>query len=247
MKNLRILLYMFVAVFTLNSCTDEVDPQDTPYITFAESSMDVTFDQGGSSTQSVVIYAANITDQDRTVGIQVNGASTDVDPAAYVVPTTVTIPAGSNEAMLDINLTDVNMSPFAVQTLVVSIVADPMIYTGGDLTISVGLNCPNNGVKVKMVLGFDSWPEEVYWRLIDLDAGVIVLASNPTPAYGAYAGLANTSITIQECVNSGNYQLQIFDGYGDGGTSYVVSADGVQIANVSASSYGGSTSVDFTL
>ena len=237
---------MFVAVFTLNSCTDEVDPQDTPYITFETSSMDITFDQGGSITQEVKVYAANTSNQERTVGIAVVGASTDVDAAAYVVPTTVTFAAGSNVAVLNIDLTDVNMSPFASQTLVVSITNAPEIYTGEDLTISVGLRCPNNGVKVKMVLGFDSWPEEVYWRLVDVNAGVIVLASNPTPAYGAYAGMTG-GITIQECVPSGDYQLQIFDGYGDGGTSYVVTADGVQVANVSASSYGGSTSVDFSI
>ncbi|MDG1111806.1 MAG: hypothetical protein P8N22_08485, partial [Polaribacter sp.] len=106
--------------------------------------------------------------------------------------------------------------------------------------------CPNNGIKVKMVLGFDSWPEEVYWRLVDVNAGVIVLASQATPGYGAYAGMTG-GITIQECVASGDYQLQIYDGYGDGGTSYVVTADGVQVANVGASSYGGSTSVNFSI
>jgi hypothetical protein len=57
MNKLRILLYMCIAVFTLNSCTDEVDPQDTPYITFETSSMDITFDQGGSITQEVKVYA----------------------------------------------------------------------------------------------------------------------------------------------------------------------------------------------
>ena len=246
MNKLRILLYMCIAVFTLNSCTDEVEPQDTPYITFETSSMDITFDQGGSITQEVKVYAANTSDQERTVGIAVVGASTDVDAAAYVVPTTVTFAAGSNVATLSINLTDVNMSPFASQTLVVSLTNAPEIYTGEDLTINVGLRCPNNGVKVKMVLGFDSWPEEVYWRLVDVNAGVIVLASQATPGYGAYAGMTG-GVTIQECVPSGDYQLQIYDGYGDGGTSYVVTADGVQVASVSASSYGGSTSVDFSI
>jgi len=101
---------MCIAVFTLNSCTDEVEPQDTPYITFETSSMDITFDQGGSVTQEVKVYAANTSDQERTVGIAVVGASTDVDAAAYVVPTTVTFAAGSNVAVLNIDLTDVNMS-----------------------------------------------------------------------------------------------------------------------------------------
>ena len=246
MNKLRILLYMCIAVFTLNSCTDEVEPQDTPYITFETSSMDITFDQGGSVSQEVKIFAANIKDADRTIGISVVGASTDVDAAAYIVPTTVTIPGGSNVAILNIDLTDVNMSPFAAQTLVVSIVNATEIFTGDDLTINVGLNCPNNGIKVKMELGFDSWPEEIYWRLVDVNAGVIVLASQATPGYGAYAGMTG-GITIQECVPSGDYQLQIYDGYGDGGTSYVVTADGVQVANVGASSYGASTSVDFSI
>lgn len=247
MKKIKLLLYVFLAIFTLNSCTDEVEPQNTPFITFESQSIDITFDQGTAATQEVKIYAANITDQDRTFGVAVVGASTEVDAAAYIVPTTITIPGGSNEATLTINLTDINMSPFATQALVISLEASADMYTGEDLTMNVSLNCPNNGIKFIMELGFDDWPEEVYWRLVDVNAGVIVAASQATPGYGAYAGMNRGEVTVQECIPSGDYQLQIFDGYGDGGTSYVVTAGGVQIASVAAGAYGSSTTVDFSI
>ena len=246
MKKIKLLIYVFLAVFTLNSCTDEVEPQDTPFVTFESQSIDITFDQGSSVTQEVKIYTANITDQDRTIGVSVVSASTEVDAAAYIVPTTITIPGGSNVATLSIDLTDINMSPFATQALVLSLAASADIYTGEDLTINVGLNCPNNGIKLKMVLGFDDWPEDIYWRLVDVNASAIVIASQASPGYGAYAGMTG-GITIQECVASGDYQLQIYDKYSNGGTSYVVTVDGVQVESVAANAYFGSTTVDFSI
>lgn len=247
MKKIKLfLLLITTSLIILTSCEENEVPTAN-FITFESQNIDITFDQGTAATQEVKIYAANITDQDRTFGVAVVGASTEVDAAAYIVPTTITIPGGSNEATLTINLTDINMSPFATQALVISLEASADMYTGEDLTMNVSLNCPNNGIKFIMELGFDDWPEEVYWRLVDVNAGVIVAASQATPGYGAYAGMNRGEVTVQECIPSGDYQLQIFDGYGDGGTSYVVTAGGVQIASVAAGAYGSSTTVDFSI
>ena len=41
--------------------------------------------------------------------------------------------------------------------------------------------------------------------------------------------------------------MQIFDSYGDGGTSYIVTADGVQVGSVAANAYGSSATVDFSI
>jgi hypothetical protein len=247
MKKIKLLLFMAVAVFALNSCTDENEPQNTPYVTFEASSLDVVFDQGTSTTKEVAIYAGNITSNDRTINVSVVDGSTNVDPAAYTVPTSVTIAGGSNVVMLNVGLTDINMSPFASQMLVLKLEGTADVYVSENLTINVGLNCPNNGVKLKMDIVFDDgYPEEIYWRLIDVNAGVIVLTSSAASSYGAYAGLTG-GITIQECIPSGDYQLQVYDSYGDGGTSYAVSADGVQVITIAENSYTTSTSVNFSI
>jgi hypothetical protein len=103
-------------------------------------------------------------------------------------------------------------------------------------------------IELEIDLGFDSWPEEIYWRLVDLNNDdEIVMTSSSASDYGAYSGMAG-GVTVQNCnIPSGDYRLEIFDQYGDGGTSYVVKVDGVQVANVGASSYGSSTSVDFSI
>lgn len=247
MKKIRLfLLLITTSLIFLTSCEENEVPTAN-FVTFGSQQMDVTFEQGTAATQEVKIYTANITDQDRTFGVVVVGALTEVDAAAYIVPTTITIPGGSNEATLTISLTDINMSPFATQALVISLETSADMYTGNDLTMNVSLKCPNNGKKFKLELGFDDWPEEVYWRLVDVNAAVIVAASQETPGYGAYAGMSRGEVTIQECIPSGDYQLQIFDSYGDGGTSYIVTAGGVQVGSVAANAYGSSATVDFSI
>ncbi len=247
MKNFKLFSLIITCSFIFLSSCEKNEVSTANFVTFESQSIDITFDQGTAATQEVKIYAANITDQDRTIGVAVVGASTEVDAAAYIVPTTITIPGGSNEATLTINLTDINMSPFATQALVISLEASADMYTGEDLTMNVSLNCPNNGIKFIMELGFDDWPEEVYWRLVDVNAGAIVAASQASPGFGAYAGMNRGEVTVQECLPSGDYQLQIFDGYGDGGTSYILTAGGVQVGSVAAGAYGSSTTVDFSI
>lgn len=248
MKNKIIFFLLVLPLLFFVSCEeDPLGSTNLNHISFEKLNIDITFDQGTAATQEVKIYAANITDQDRTIGVAVVGASTEVDAAAYIVPTTITIPGGSNEATLTINLTDINMSPFATQALVISLEASADMYTGEDLTMNVSLNCPNNGIKFIMELGFDDWPEEVYWRLVDVNAGAIVAASQASPGFGAYAGMNRGEVTVQECIPSGDYQLQIFDKFGDGGTSYILTAGGVQVGSVAAGAYGSSTTVDFSI
>lgn len=119
-------------------------------------------------------------------------------------------------------------------------------FTEPEVTqFTAGVDSDFNELEIQLV--FDLYPEEIYWRLVDLNNNEIVMASSPESNYGAYAGMAG-GVTVKNCnIPRGDYRLEIFDGYGDGGTSYVVKVDGVQVANVGASSYGGSTSVDFSI
>ena len=236
---------MFVAVFALNSCTDENEPQNTPFVTFQSTSMDVVFDQGGSSSEAINIYAGNIVSGDRTINVSVDAAST-IDGAAYTAPTTVTIPGGTNVGVLNVSFTDVNLSPFSTKSLIFKIAGSDDIYAGGDLALSVGLNCPNNGVKVVVNMSFDNWPEEASWVITDA-AGTAVMVGSPNHvAYaGAYANMS--SAVANECLPSGTYTLTISDDYADGGTAYTVTGNGVQVVSIAADGYSAGGSVTFSI
>jgi len=119
-------------------------------------------------------------------------------------------------------------------------------FTEPELTLfTAGVDTVLNDLEIQF--GFDSWPEEVYWSLVDVDTDEIVMTSSTTPDYGAYAGMTG-GLIVKNCnLPSGNYQFVIYDSYGDGGTSVVLILNGNQIGSIGATSYGSSAFFDFSI
>ena len=105
--------------------------------------------------------------------------------------------------------------------------------------------CSNNAIKLKVNLTFDKWPEEGAWRIKNA-AGVTVMESATPFAYGAYAG-ATAPRTIANCLPSGTYTITVYDQYGDGGTAYQVTANGVLVFSATGASYKASKTATFTI
>ena len=229
---------------TLNSCKDSIDDFDTPaYVTFTADPVVVSLPDGAQETKEISIYTANKTSSDRVIDVIVTD-ETDAEPATYNVPSSVTIPANSNEAKLLVDFTSINLDLTTEKKLVLKLVADGLSI-GEDLVIPMSQACPSGESKVKVTLEFDTYPEEVAWRILD-GSGNTVLASSDPFGYGAYTGLSG-SFDVVQCVPSGTYTIQIFDQYGDGGTEYTIVSDGVQVLNLKGDQYGGSYSAQITL
>ena len=233
MKNIKLFL-IALSVITLNSCTDEVEAPQTPYVTFEGNSFDVGVDEGSETSTNIKIYAANITNSDRTVGISVVEEGTDLDANAYTVPETIIIPAGTNEGILTVNIKDVGLS-LLDQFLEVKLVQTENIFVGETLKIAAALNCPGEDKKLKITLGFDSYPEEAAWRILDANGNTVMASSSPL-AFGAYDGFTGGT-TIPECLPSGDYTIEIYDGWGDGGTSYSITVNGEPAFSIDGDDY----------
>ena len=234
MKKIKLLLSVFIAICTLNSCTDEVDPQGTNYVTFEDDSYSFGVDLGSENTNAIKIYAANITATDRTIGVAVIAASTTLDAAAYTVPTTVTIPANSNVGTISVSVSDLGISADG-ETLSIGLEAAAGLYVGGNMTVNVRQVCPYNEVNIN--IAFDSYPEEVYWKL-ENSSGTIV-AEN---VLGSYDGMSG-SVDVVLCLTDDTYTFSVTDVYADGagaisitsGTTVLFSTNGVYGAGVSGS------------
>ena len=234
MKKIKLLLSVFIAICTLNSCTDEVDPQGTNYVTFEDDSYSFGVDLGSENTNAIKIYAANITATDRTIGVAVIAASTTLDAAAYTVPTTVTIPANSNVGTISVSVSDLGISADG-ETLSIGLEAAAGLYVGGNITVNVRQVCPYNEVNIN--IAFDSYPEEVYWKL-ENSSGTIV-AEN---VLGSYDGMSG-SVDVVLCLTDDTYTFSVTDAYSDGGgaisitsgTTVLFSTNGVYGAGVSGS------------
>lgn len=216
MRKLKLFICLaIVAGFLFSSCEkEEVEAPGTNYVAFQGQAIDLEVETSGSSTQTVSLYSANIADNDRTYNVEVMSAST-IDQTYISLPSTVTIPAGSNKGDLAVSIDDYAGLDGEPVTLLLN-VTEPNgdgSSIGEPATINVFRECLENRLFFYAV--FDDYPEEVYWRIVDTNSGITVAAASSTPGYGAYAGREGY-INLPICVSDGDYVFQVFDQYGDG-------------------------------
>nr|WP_299034815.1 DUF1735 domain-containing protein [uncultured Tenacibaculum sp.] len=232
-KILKYLTVLFIAL-SFTNCEDSNEPLNINYVSFEGNSFDVGVDEGSETSTNIKVYTANITNSDRVVGISVVEEGTNLDASAYTVPETITIPAGTNEAILTVNIKDVGLS-LLDQMLEVKLVQTEDILVGKTLKIAAALNCPGEDKKIKINIDFDSYPEEAAWRILDANDNTVMASSSPF-GFGAYDGFSE-STSIPECLPSGDYTIEVYDGYKDGGTAYSITVDGSPVLAIEADEY----------
>jgi len=201
------IFYFLVVSFSLvlfNSC--EKDADNLKYVSFESGTYKFGVNLDGSSTRAIKVYSTKIMDSDRTFNIRVNTTATTADPASYVVPTTVTIPADSNVGTFNVTISDLNIGDG--KDLVIEFDGDEEYYNGNSITLKVSQLCPLNEVFVYFL--FDGYPEETSWELQDSLGNTVASGGGD----GAYDGLAELEIPL--CLEDGTYTLTVYDVYGDG-------------------------------
>ena len=246
MKNIKILFLAIMVLFAFSSCEEEVEAPGTNYVTF--ESTDYTFEvtPGGDTTRDLFIYSANKTGSARTFSVSVLTDESSADPSIYSVPSSVTIPADSNVGNLSVTASDANddLSFSSPLTVVLKLEPEAGLSVGEKMTVNLLKECIYN--KVFFNIEFDSWPEEIYWAIVDNNSGATVAESATPPAYGAYAGLSG-SLASTLCIPDGDYTFYIYDAYGDGaGPVSLSAADGTVLVS-SSGAYGSGTAIGFSL
>lgn len=245
MKKYIYLFLATVAVVSFSSCEDtSAEALGTSFASFEKKAIEIGVEAGSETSKEVKIYTTNITGSDRSIPIMIVAESTDADTGAYTVPETVTIPGGTNVGTITIGVKDVGLELSKDKTLVIRLKSSEETSTGEALTLGLSQLCPNSGIKLKVNLSFDKWPEEAAWIILD-EAGNVVMASADPFAYGGHTG-ATAPITLAECLASGTYTIKVYDKYGDGGTDYNVTANGVQVFSLSGD-YGKGATASFTI
>ncbi|WP_435414723.1 hypothetical protein [Polaribacter aestuariivivens] len=207
MKKITYFLFAFIAVLSLNSCEDTVEPLGTNYITFGEDSYSTGVDVGGSTSVDIPVYSANLSGSDRSFAVSVDAAS-NAAAGSYTVPTSVTIPAGENEGTLTVALTDTNLG-IGVNNLIINFGIEEGLSNGGSTTLSYIQNCTE--VTATLDIAFDNWGSESSWTITDSLGGVVA-----SKARGTYSdGQASASETITLC-SGRDYTFTFNDSFGDG-------------------------------
>jgi len=239
MKNIKLYILLVVAtVFTFYSCEEDLKPLDTNFVTFGESSYSTLVDPGASTTVDITVYAANITGNDRSINVNVDGTSAAA--GTFTVPTTVTVPGGTNEGVLTVQLSDPGI---AQNALSIQLVEDEGLFVGEPTTIVYTQSC--NEVAVELAFTFDYWSSETSWEILDSNGDTIL-------AGGGYAdGIGSATESFNLCQGR-DYTLTVFDLYGDGMNdgqnpigSYTLSAGGTALVQESGN-FGASQSTAFS-
>lgn len=218
----KIINYIIVGIlisFAYN-CEEDLPSGSINYVTFAVPSLNVTVDVGaGSDNVDITVYTANTTGSDRTFDLMVDAETSTADASAYSVPSSVTIPGGTNEGMITVQLNESGLD-FAFSSVVVAIVPDGAFTNGGNdsVTINAGLLCPTaTAGQLTIDVTTDNWPDETYWTLVDSSGAEVAIGgpyNNPVDDF--------STITTNVTVGPGTYTMTLNDSYGDGGSTFVV-------------------------
>lgn len=204
MKNFKLFLLAVLTITAFVSCEEEIEAPGTNYVTFGDTSYNTGVDQGGSTTFEIPVYTANTTGSDRSFVLMVDGSG--AADGSYNVPTAITIPANSNEAMIPVQLSDNNLG-IGVNTIIISFTAEDGLSLGESTSLNYIQNCAEATGTLDIV--FDGYGSETSWDITDVLGGVVASGS------GYSDGQVDASENITLCQGR-NYTFTIYDSYGDG-------------------------------
>ncbi len=232
MKKITYILILLVAVISFNSCNerDILSTSDINYINFQADNAFGVDPLVGENTLEIKVYTTQISGSDRTFTLNVADGTT-ANAAGYTVPTSVTIPAGSNVGTFEVTVDASNIDT----KLEIEIVPVTGLFIGNSIELDIYAVCGAN--EVFLIMSLDDWPEETTWEV--LDGGDNVVASG-----GPYS---SSNIVESICLADGTYTLWLYDVYGDGTGPISMQLNGVEFFSVGEYEWGASTSTTFTV
>lgn len=234
-KHLGIFLAIISASF-LVACDLETDYNPPNYATFETWPEDVEVELGGSTTVDLKVYTANVVGSDRTFEVLVKEA-TSLSTDAYSVPETVTVPGGSNEGVLTVDISDIEISPVG-ETLVLTLANEEGLYIGDPVTVNVSQLCPYPEFRINF--DFDDYASETSWEIKDSEGNIIFDG-------GSFSdGTATAS--VKRCLDAGDYTFTVYDSYEDGlvDGSVTLTYAGEDLVEIDGD-FGAEATVNFTL
>lgn len=238
-KTANIFLILFALV--LLNCDEEEFDSSLNYVAFGDSTYSMGVDENGTATLTVDVFTSSKVSSDITFNISVD--SDDAAPGSFTVPTTVSVPSGTNKGSFKIDLSDTNLG-IGINKLVLSFTDVVTGYDNGDsTTIEYFQNCTE--VEATLDLTFDRWGSEVSWSIKDALGGVVASGGG----YVDTASGTSTSDTKMFTLCSGrSYTFTAEDAFGDGWGAvgnYTLTIGGVVKATGPADDFESSESTEF--
>tara|TARA_R110001592_G_scaffold6645_4_gene35778 strand:+ start:1555 stop:2268 length:714 start_codon:yes stop_codon:yes gene_type:complete len=141
MKNKIFYFLTLILITTLSGCEESAEPTGIDFITFGTSTETYVLNQGTTLNAEYKIFTATNVSSDITLDLNV---TTNIDAANYSVPSSITIPANSNEASFSISINENNFDKINGETMSISFSSPDGFYAGAtNLDIKVNVFCPS--------------------------------------------------------------------------------------------------------
>lgn len=209
MKKIKYIgILITLLVFTFTSCEKTtLEQSDIDFVTFEGSSKSLIIVKDGSVSTDIKVYTANKVNSNQVINLSI---ATSLEASTYTAPSSVTIPAGSNEGVFSLSFNDVDYDFENGETMSISF--DPFEnYFSGDTTIDIDIAvvCPINleGL-VGTYSGTDNWYASVGGPL-DVSITTAVNGSTFTATGLGSAWLENPAFWAEEVVEEGDVEMTI--------------------------------------
>lgn len=204
MKNISKFLFICIAALFISCDTDPILAPNN-LVSFEETSKEVNIDVGASVSDQYNVYTGGVAGADRTFNLIVD-ESTTIPMSSLDLPSSVVIPAGSNEATVDFTVTYNDDFSVTGGNLVVRLeeTADGNVSNSTiEILISVVCDTP-----ATVSFEFDGYASETSWAITDMQDNVLYTG-------GGYSdGQATASREV--CLADGDYKFVVNDSFGDG-------------------------------
>ncbi|WP_034041505.1 hypothetical protein [Wocania ichthyoenteri] len=223
MKKINLLfLFLSISLLTFNGCDsdDQSDAVFNTIISAGQYEFDLGVTVNTSSSIDINVYTNDISSVARTFNILVSEESTG-SASDYTVPSSITIPANANKAVLTIDSVD------ETNTLVLEIEEKPGVFAAEKIVVNIIKVCPYN--LDNFVGTYDALEDGQYTYEVTVQKGTgdqLIL----TNVYGT----GGTTVLDVDASNPDNPTVS-FPTFGNGGVLYVHSTYGdVYAVNPSA-------------
>jgi hypothetical protein len=229
------IIYLFLTLFSftfLQNCEDTYAP-DLDYVTFEATSMEFGVDPEGTGSLEVKVFTTTLSNAERQFTIGVVEAGTDA--SGYTVPNFVIVPANSNVGSFTVVANGPDIDPANGNTIEIEITDPDGSFQGKSIKLNLKQVCPYP--ELILAITFDSYPEEQYWQIYDMD-DTLLYEGGPYPD--------ESTLSQKFCLSPGSYQFLMGDLYGDGGGAYTLQYNGATL-HASDGDYGAGEVIVITL